>query len=175
MNLNIYEDGVHQDHYVTDSHYMVTDGLVEYDLSTAEVKVDYFSIDFSNYGGNTAILASNLWGITADIPNQTLARRETLNRMLSDKFDTATNLQDAELRAKYEAVKDIRVVARVSCRIKLHICYDNPFLQWIIYKALDYDTDEHYDIKLYNPSNGEIVQDSNGVWYQYTTYYSTTR
>lgn len=166
------------------SKWLMNDGLVEYELDTAQLKVDYFYIDFSDSDYNNGKLISKLNGCISASENKGYSssvasddhgadvaslRSETMNRFREE--DSYSGVSSGEYRGAYGDVKDQRIVARVSVKIKVHVPYKSPILQWLCRMT---DT-THFDIKLYDPKNRTAVRDSDGIWYTYTTYYMQTR
>ncbi|SEW38976.1 hypothetical protein [[Clostridium] fimetarium] len=134
---------------------MLNDGYVEYDMSTLKVKVDYFVVDF--YDTANWKIANDIYGA---IPNQ------------SDLTTLPSKLKAADTTQDKTAVDGNKIVARVTVKCKIHIPYRSSLLQWFINITSD-DENEHYDIKLWDEESKSIVTDSDGVWYQYSTYYVT--
>lgn len=147
---------------------IVNDGTTEYDLNSVQVKVDYLLVDFSNT--SSARLAAHLNGLlglptgTTGVTNEEYTRQQ----FVSSELDTGTRVGIAG----YDAVRTKRLVARVSVKMKVHVLYQSSLLQWMCYRI---NTSPHMDMKMYNPVSGDVYSDSNGVWYQYTTYYCQSR
>lgn len=181
IGTSVYPNGgsVPVAHSVSSSEDIITDGLVEFDLNSAKVKVDYFYVDFGKTGYTTenAKILTRLIGCIspyeAGLPvttSQSSLEALTLQKFLSSSYDSGTNVNSAAFVGAYDDVRSKRLIARVTVKIKIHIPYTSPIIQWLNYK----DGSRHYDIKQYSPSSG-IVRNKDGVWYQYTTYYSQTR
>ena len=71
----------------------------------------------------------------------------------------------------YNEVRNGRIVARVSVKIKCHVPYKSAILQWMAQKT----GTKHFDIKSYDPEHLEADDSSDGLWFKYTTYYCTSR
>lgn len=148
---------------------IVNDGTTEYDLNSLKVKVDYLLVDFAQ--PSSARLASRLNGLlglpsgTSGMTNEEYTRQQ----FISEFADTGMY---AGLGSDYDDIRTKRLVARVSVKMKVHVLYQSSLLQWMCYRT---NTSPHMDMKMYNPVSGDIYSDSNGVWYQYTTYYCQSR
>ena len=136
------------------SRVLLNDGQVEYDLSTAKVKVDYFTVDF--YDKNNATIVNRLEGA---IPYE----------------NDLTKLPDA-LRNKDTSKDKLgkRIVAKVTVKLKVHVPYQSSILQWFR-ELTDKDGNNHYDIRLWNEVSNDVDRTSNGVWFSYTTYTAISR
>lgn len=167
----------HAIHVTNGSEKIVTDGLVEFDLSTLEIKVDYFYWNFGNNSPESALLISRLNGtFSPESINSPGASLSTLRSKTLEAFqnqDTSSNVSQfggADFKSTYANVKDGRIIARVTAKIKVHVPYQSSILQWAAYM---FTGTNHFDIKMYNPGGGTINND--GIWYQYTTYFMTSR
>lgn len=138
----------------SDTVRIMNDGAIEYDLSSLQVKVDYFNVDFYD---------SNNWEIVNTIEG-------------AIPYETDLTTLPAKLAASdtSEVPKGNRIVARVSAKIRLHIPYKSSIMQWYI-DEYAISPNEHYDIAQYDSATGNIVTDSDGVWYYYTTYAAVAR
>lgn len=179
-------NGTYQRHHVGSNESIITDGNIEYDLNSLRVKVDYFFVNFGD--GNRSrneVLVSKLEGCLSygelnNYPGNTVAansavsqsslRAVTLQHFLEQ--DTALKVTDPEFVEAYKEVKDGRIVARVSAKIKIHVPYQSGIMQWMCERS---GNPGHYDIKVWNPSTGRVQNDSDGLWYMYTTYYMQSR
>lgn len=166
---------VEHDRNGLDKKYIVNDGQIEYDLSSIQTKVDYKVVDF--YDKSNAALVS---AITGGVPayydngshkgmNVTSLRQKTIDKLVA-----------SDTQKKYGAGFDIdesgkRIVARVTVRMKCHILYKSPILQWVSYGTRDTYPENHYDIKLFDGKSGTIIETDDGVYYQYTTYKVVSR
>lgn len=160
---------------------IVTDGLVEYDLSTIQVKVDYFYHDFSDGSESSAKLISKLNGtLTPDgaggATGESALREATLQAFLDqDSSKFVSSFGGATYYNEYGDYSKGRIIARVSAKVKVHVPYQSSLLQWASYM---FTGTKHFDIKRFNPATGkafETVDSSDGLWYQYTTYFCTSR
>lgn len=158
-------DNKHIAHKNISSENIINDGTTEYDLSSVKVKVDYLLVDFNNT--STARLVSRLNGLLTAPTGEGISNEEYTRRaFLSNDTGEFAGLSG------YESVRTKRLVARVSVKMKVHVLYQSSLLQWMCYRT---NTSPHMDVKLYNPVSGGVNRDSNGVWYQYTTYYCQSR
>lgn len=159
---------------------IVTDGLVEFDLSTIQVKVDYFYHDFSDGSPESALLISKLNGTLTDtgtgLSGENSLRNATLQAFMDqDSSQYVSSFGGASFSNNYEAVGKGRVIARVTAKVKVHVPYKSSILQWASYM---FTGTKHYDIKRFDETTGKAftnVDDSDGIWYQYTTYFCTSR
>ena len=162
---------------------IVNDGNIEYDLGTAQVKVDYSTVDFydvssSAYDNYTkSLLAGRLYGFNFSSDPSAKTTQEWRNSTLASLKENDTRKNTRDLFD--ESLDGKRVVARVTCKIKIHAVYNSSILQWLCYMDYSSGSDEHYDVKLYDPSTNSgkhgFIRNSDGLWYTYTTYYMTTR
>ena len=184
VNTNVYDNGIRQTTDGGSSHRIVTDGLAEFDLDTAQVKVDYFAVDFNAGGIPKDTLEKVATKVNGAIQTYTTtgksqlnlgeSRKRTLEAFISTDNDTQTKLSDdTEFRNLYEQTRNTRIVARVSVRIKAYVPYKSPLMQWMIHRFQP--NSKHYSIKRYDPVSNKAVVNDEGVWYQYTTYYVTSR
>ena len=152
--------GISQHHVDTsvdtskNSRVLLNDGQVEYDLSTAKVKVDYFTVDF--YDTKNAIIANRLEGAIPYENDLTKLPKALENKDTSkDKFGK-------------------RIVAKVTVKLKVHVPYQSSILQWFR-ELTDKDGNNHYDIRLWDEDANDVDRASNGVWFSYTTYTAISR
>lgn len=149
---------------------IVNDGLIEYDLSSVQTKIDYKVVNFYD-DANKEIVNRVLGGVAG------YTYDGSYRGMSADALDslTLTKLKDADTKKLYDsdwsADRDgDRVVARITVRVRCHILYQSPILQWVSYATRDTYDENHFDVKLFNGKDGRIVEDNDGVYYQYTTY-----
>jgi len=174
ISTNVYTGGgaTSEEHTLLGGEHIVNDGNVEYDLSSIQVKVDYFNIDFWNTGNRNIV--TKIEGSVSGYDHVTSSVDNLLAYTVGQVKATDTG------RLYYQGLgldpddytNGQRLVARVSCRIKVHIPYHSSIIQWLCYKD---GSTNHYDVKMYNPSTGGLDVTDDGVWYEYTTYYSNTR
>ena len=159
---------------------IVTDGMVEYDLSTAKVKIDYFYFDFGNLSLRTTAekVVSKLNGaiqrLGASPYTEDQSRQETLTRFLANEEDSGSyvqNINAGTFSGSYNNTRNGRIVAKATVRIKVHVPYKSSIMQWMC----EMTGTNHYDIKLWNPTLNRVDVTSDGIWYQYSTYYCTSR
>lgn len=141
--------------YITGVTDILNDGEIEYDMSTLQVKVDYFVVDFYN-NANYKIVNY----IEGSTPNENIL---TLPARLK-ATDTASD----------ENINGKRIVAKVTVKIKIHIPYESSVLTWLTSKYSE-KSNEHYDVKLWNPVTKDIDSNYDGLWYQYSTYTAIAR
>lgn len=165
---------------------IVTDGLVEFDLSTVELKIDYFYWDFNSNPDESAILISKLNGtLSSDSvlggvgsPSLQELRDATLQAFKDqDSSQFVSPFASQSFWANYESVGRARIVARVTAKIKVHVPYRSGILQWANYM---FTGTRHFDIKQFDWDTRRAVDydssnDNDGIWYQYTTYFCTSR
>lgn len=160
---------------------IINDGQVEYDLRSVKVRVDYFYVNIhSNSFYNTA---SSLYGAlpakdgSGNIKTYTSANGSVVTATGNTVMtNIGTLIMNNETGTSLSNNTDgSMIVAKCSVRIKLHITYESYILQWLCYKDHASGSNNHYDIKLYNPSTGSIDTNSDGVWYEYSKYYAYTR
>lgn len=180
---NVYNSGSNAVHTPSSSaETIVSDGDVEFDLSTAKVKVDYFYVNFGDTAlrTRTETIASKINGAVQVYNhghatlNENDSRERTLNSLINKDNDTSRlvkNFGGQSLKAQYDNVRNGRIVARVSVKIKCHVPYKSSILQWMAQKT----GTKHFDIKSYDPKHFGVVDGSDGLWFKYTTYYCTSR
>lgn len=158
---------------------IVTDGHMIVDLDSAQVKVDYFYVDFTNAVHDTnlqnILLKTNgaIQKYNGTLLSEAQSKKETAKAFLDIDNDTVTKISDTDLRQKFNTVRNGRIIARVTAKVKVHIPYKTPLLQWFNEKFNKTNSD-FYSIKRYNPSK-KGIDNSEDIWYTYTTYYTTTR
>lgn len=138
----------------SDTVRIMNDGRIEYDMSSLQVKVDYFNVDF--YDEANWRIVNTIEGAIPNEPDLTKLPKEL------EATDTSENPSGN------------RIVARVSAKIRLHIPYNSAIMQWYIDTYASSAT-EHYDIARFDAPTGTVVTDSDGVWYYYTTYAAVAR
>ena len=152
---------------------IVNDGLIEYDLSSIQTKIDYKVVNFydkSNYA--TKEIANRVLGGVAGYTSDGTFRNMSADAL---KTETIDRLIASDTKKAYDSNWDAdidgnRVVARITVRMKCHIPYQSSILQWVSYATRDVYNENHFDIKLFNGFDGSIVEGLDGVYYQYTTY-----
>jgi hypothetical protein len=193
---SVYHNGVSNKHQTTSTENIINDGIIEYDLSTIQLKVEYFVVDF--WDTNNAIVVNRCVGQVAKSYETNDDIKTKLQNNVKDYRDNDTgynylkslsntttkyylNGSEINLAQGYEANQGNTVVAKVSARVKVHIPYDNAFIQWAVEKYTYHrGGSEHYDIKLYNAANSAqdfrdgTYTDEDGVWYQTSIYYAVT-
>lgn len=181
---DVYTNGTHAEHVASSGdEKIVTDGNVEFDLSSAKVKVDYFYINFGNTSmrTRTETIVSKINGAVQAYTasgskqySQSESRSKTLDSFINASNDTSrlvSNFNDQSLSASIDNVRNGRIVARVTVKIKCHVPYKSAILQWMCQRT----GTNHYDIKSYDPEHIKADTDSDGLWFKYTTYYCTSR
>lgn len=183
---DIYDSETGHVEHDSDNEDIVTDGLVEFDLNSAQVKVDYFQLNFDDNNVNhtdRATIISKINGAVQAYSGGIATRRgsecrdDTLSAFTDISNDSSINTKDLDSSRKYfesyDKVRNSRIIARVSVKIKVHVPYKSAILQWMC-NLLNTST-KHFDIKMWDKDSGSVIEDSDGVWYQYTTYYCTSR
>lgn len=171
ITTSVYDGGTQVTHKDSTGDQIINDGLVEYDLSTLKVKVDYQLVDFyddANYQIVNRVLGSKSG---FDING---------NKLDGYKLgDLPKEIKDADTSTDKEHKDGYRIVARVSAKVKIHIPYQSPIMQWMSYleskEDKNKDKDNHYGIRLWNPETSSMVEDEDGLWYQYTTFRAISR
>ena len=170
---------------------IVTDGVIEYDLDSVKVKVDYFLANF--YSGAHKNVAAKIEGtVYGNTSNQSLALNSLVNNL------KASDTMLKSLGAGNYSQDDIdrygnRIVAKVTVRLKAYIVYQSPILQWLSHNdwlAAGSRGTNHYSIKTIDTNTGKVLRSavsagssnahvwsntSDGVWYQYSTYVAISR
>lgn len=179
VSTNVYVNGTaHAEHTASNtSEDIVTDGLVEFDLSSAKVKVEYFYINLGDTSLRTTAekVISKVNGAvqTYDFQyDEDESRSQTLDSFLTQ--DTTQYVNSSSLVNSFNNVKNGRIVAKVSVKIKVHVPYQSSLLQWMCQKFRG-TTNHHYDIKLFDSDTRTAEYTSDGIWYQYSTWYCTSR
>lgn len=161
---------------------IINDGEIEYDLDSVKVKVDYFCVNFNPHTANTtnkAILMGKLKGLASatDVGrSEADLRTEALNDYTKN-YDTYVKLNagtSAFNEDDYNNAVYTNIIARVSCKVKLHIPYTNAAFDWFRYMTDNTAMENHYGIKLWDNVHN-VVSEEDGVWYTYTTYYMLKR
>lgn len=182
MTTEVYDGGVDatgrhvgspvsQNHISGGSH-IVNDGNVEYDLDSLQTKIEYFDVNFyddANWRIVNYIEGSTPGEDPRTLPSRLAAKDTNLMSLPSQGiYEGTSEYSEAKVKA------GTRIVAKVTTKVRVHIPYKSAFLQWAAH--LGYTAgEEHYDIPLWNVNTDSIVEDSNGVWYVYTTYKAISR
>lgn len=135
--------------------WLLNDGLVEYDLNTLQVKVDYFPIDF--YADKNYVIVNHIVGAT---PYDVGAMRTLPSR-----------LQAVDTRGD---TKSVRLVAKVTVKMKVFIPYRTPFLQEYV-DRVSVKGVEHLGTKRWHPGVNQLENIDDGLWYQASQYVAITR
>ena len=171
----------------------ITDGQVEYDMSSIRMKVDYFYVDFSdpdNYDiVNRCVGASPIMTTTdgLDKAAKTISSKDTATRYFN-------GLAHHLVGQSTEIEKDCRIVAKITARVRVQVPYQAPIMQWsrqLINLINGNPQHEHYGIRaLYRGDNSlytskgyasdgtgdiQIDEESDGLWFSYTTYRAISR
>lgn len=161
-------------HKVGSDENIVNNGDVEFDLNSLQVKVDYFSLNIYDVG-NKNVAMSALGTASSDTAKAVSGSASdplafTIGQL--QKSDTGLNSRADKSDAAVVAQYGQRVIARISVKIKVHIPYKNPIIQWV---CSNQSSDvNHYSMKLVG-NDGNLVEDNDGVWYTTTKYYCTSR
>lgn len=148
---------------------IVTDGSIEYGLDTVQIRCDYFVVDLFDEA-NKDIVAKVKGAMSGYDGSIYLGKSQS--ELLSD---TVENTIEADTSNNADGKS---IVAKVTVRMKVYICYESPILQWVNHN--DYvkgglTNDLHYSIRNYTPTSGDVERSSDGTWYQYSTYYTVAR
>lgn len=197
-DTNVYKNGgaTAEKHKTKLSENIINDGIIEYDLNSVQTKIEYFVVDFWNeknalivdkcvgevekaYSVGYTNLSTQLKKNVADYKNND-SGYQYLTDMKNKNYKL--NGETVDLTKGYTANQGNTIVAKVSVRVKVHIPYDNPLMQWAVNKYTHHSdsTSEHYDIKLYNEYNTakdfrtHAYTEADGVWYQTSTYFALT-
>lgn len=147
-----------KDAYINNTYGIINDGNVEYDMTSIKTRVDYFVVDF--YDDKNWKIVNEIMGSTPGEDPKTLPSRLKAT-------DTAQGSAGSN--------PGNRVVAKVTTKLKIHIPYKSGVLQWFVHLTSEDKEEEHYDVALWDEANGDIVEDSNGVWYVNTTFKAVSR
>lgn len=164
IDTSVYDDGAGGasvdsiDHRVGATSEIFNDGNVEYDMSTLQVKVDYFPVDFYNDAN---------WQIVNEIEGATPYDSTLLNTLPS-------RLKDTDTLSGGSTNSGMRLVAKVTAKVKVNIPYKSPILQWFVNRTST-NSEEHFGVARWNESTGQIEETADGLWYTYTTYTAVKR
>lgn len=183
-----------QTHIVGTDENIINDGIIEYDLNSVQMKIEYFVVDFWNK--NNALVINRCVGQVDKAYELTNTLSVALENNVTDyKNNDSGYLYMKSLNTKqyylngslvnmklgYETNKGNTVVAKVTTRLKVHIPYDNAIMQWAVYLYTGHSTGaEHYDIKMFDDYQTAMdiregsVSTEDGVWYQTSAYYAIT-
>lgn len=167
LETSVYPDGGDIPVAHADTGNYINDGDIEYDLDSIKIDVDYKALDF--YDENNADIITRVIGSKASEGSE--SQDETLR-------DTVRGLRDSDTinDSTKGSNPGERILARITVRVKVNIPYHSAILQWLDYLKGDEMRDKtHYGIKMYNPDAGYMDEDSDGIWYQYTTYRAISR
>lgn len=168
---SVYENSTTSTNHISSSSSIINDGLVEYDLDTVSVKVDYFVVDFYDEANKDIVseILGSLGGFNFDGSHIGLSQQEILK--------STVNSLKASDTGKYgiNYVNGNRVVAKATVRMKCYIPYQSSIMQWLCRRDWDGTSDNHYSIRMWEPSSGEVVRSEDGVWFQYSTYVGISR
>lgn len=167
LETSVYpdSDGIAVKHADTGNY--INDGDIEYDLDSIKIDVDYKTVDF--YDKNNADVITRVIGSKASEGSE--SQRETLEETVEGLKNSDT-INDSTKGSH----PGWRVLARVTVRIKVNIPYHSAILQWLDYlKGEEMRDVTHYGIKVWNPETGYMKENSDGIWYQYTTYRAISR
>lgn len=165
ISTSVYDNGSNASHLKGSSENIINDGEVEYDLSSAKVKVEYFYIDY--YNNSHFNVVNRIEGATP---------RYSAGVLLPSSGSNSLNTLPSRLKAldTSDSKYANRVVARVSVKLKLHVPYKSSVLQWFRHLT-DNSGVNHYDVRLWDEANNRVDINEDGVWFTYTTYTAITR
>ena len=136
---------------------ILNDGYAEYDIGSVKVKVDYSVVDF--YDDRNVSIAERILGVTKGIP---VGDSEFTDKL--KESDTSTGVKDGK-----------RIVARVTTKIKVHLPYISPILQWASYmEAKESNSETHFGIRRWDNAT-QSISNSDDLWFKYTTYRAISR
>ena len=193
IETNVYANSGnnHITHKVKSGEEIYNDGYVEYDLNSVQMKVDYFLVDFSKDTNAQATILTRLQGCetlaftkgyignTVHHKSAEQSQLETRKKSLSSYLnrDSALNSTDTEYVEQYKKVSEKRIVARVSVKLKVHVPYTSPVMQWLCqnFGNVGSSGTGHFSIKQWDVSTSHGNGNSDDLWFTYTTYYMTSR
>ena len=142
---------------VTDSSSIINDGLVEYDMDSIQVRVQYNVVDMTD--DTNKPIVEQVAGAPEGYNGTT-----SLGDAFVDKDTSADNISAFSRR---------RVIARVSTRVKVYIPYKSPILQWLVQDSTE---DNHFSIaEVEEDAAGNETFSSDGVWYEHIQYVGILR
>lgn len=160
---NIDSDRTHVAHdteedttYIEGKTDYLTDGQIEYDMTSAKFKVDYFWVDFSNPDNydivNRCIGAKPYTGNTSSLKDSVKALKGTSVGGNVGGTDTSYNYYGRwdEYAARDNADRNYRVVAKITVRMRIQVPYQAPIMQWgrYLYDTISGNSShEHFGIK----------------------------
>lgn len=150
---------------------IVNDGLIEYDLSSLNVAVDYIAINFKDWK-TSSTLQEIVRRIEGNVSSVTYSASGTVSKNWSDAQKNY-NSAEAILGTSYGTIASkasVRIIARITAQVKVHIPYQCDLLRYNCLRYTGGSKSEHYDIKDYQASTGKYKADSTGLWYEYVTY-----
>ena len=150
----------------TASTYILNDGDVEYDLSTLNCKIDYFLVDY--YDRNNYRIVNATEGALLD------ASGEADLAQLPDKLAETDGLITPTTTPEERKELGQRIVAKVTVKLRVHIPYKSPILQWASHRNST-GAEEHFGVKRWDSNSDSIVAGDDGLWYTYTTFYAISR
>lgn len=166
ISTEVYADGSNAQHKARDGSKIINDGVIEYDLSTIKVKVDYFYVDF--YDINNYKIVNKIEGATSNYD----ANGNVKNGNSSLFTDLPNRLKERD--TSYDK-SGYRIVAKVSVKLKVHIPYKSSILQWFRYKNADESKPNHYDVRRFDADTDSTDNNADGVWFYYSTYTAVSR
>lgn len=167
---------------------IVNDGMIEYDMSTVKMKVDYKVMDF--YKDTNYIMVNKVLGSlsayekagTKEASAHSNSEVDSLLRSLPDKLKV-TDTKDA-YHKKYnfthqygESDLGKRMVAQVTYKIKCYVPFESTILQYARYleSGGGADCENHMGLRAIKRIGSDYYLDDDGVWFQYTTYRAISR
>lgn len=172
---DVYIGNVRQSHTSGANQKIVTDGLIEYDLNSVQVRVDYFLANF--YSHNYRNTVARIEGVMSGYQNGSTAHKSsyiTQYDWLAKNVD-ALRASDTTRRLDGSTGSGDRIVAKVTVKLKVYIPYQSSIIQWFVNKDVTPGAQNHYSVRTLNPTDGTVIRTSDGTWYQYSTYVAITR
>lgn len=146
----------------------INDGYTEYDMDSVQVRVDYFNVNFYEEG-NAKVVNKILGAVSGFNIDGSL-------KSSYDMKDIVHTLEASDTGKNYNGVgTGNRLVARVTVKMRVQIPYKSSILQWFAYMSSSHTSNNHFGIRGWNPAANNYDANSDGVWYQYTTYRAVSR
>lgn len=153
--------------HADNGEFIINDGDIEYDIGTIKIDVDYKVVDFYDEANKDII--TRVIGSKASLPGE--SQDDTLRNTVIDLENSDT----INAATKGTNPGD-RLLARITVRMKVNIPYHSAILQWLDYlKGSAMRNQTHYGVKAWIPERNYMDEDSDGLWYQYTTYRAISR
>lgn len=171
----------------SDGSDIVNDGLNEYDLDSVRVKVEYLPVDIWDESNpiTQAIVARSYGLISSAKISSTANYQDSIAKTLEKVKQKDTGKNYATVNGMSgNFVNGNRIAARVTVKMKVHVCYKSSILQWLCRMFTGGGSNhEHYDVKVFGNKDGigsrtgysNDYDGDDGTWYEYTTYFMRSR